>query len=240
MGRTLSLVYGVMCYVMFLITFLGAINFVWMMDGQIFVGGPWVNALLINAALLSAFALQHSIMARQGFKRMWTKIVPLHIERSTYVLMTNVALLLMFRYWQPLPGTIWQIDNTAIGWLLNGIAALGWFTVLISTFLINHFELFGLSQVWSHFRGQTPSPPVFRKPGLYKFVRHPLYLGFIMAFWSTAHMTTAHLFFAIMTTGYILVAIQLEERDLVSYLGEDYKNYRETVPMLVPGVGGRG
>jgi protein-S-isoprenylcysteine O-methyltransferase Ste14 len=235
MARAFVLVYGVVCYAIFLATFLYAIWFVFKMDAQALPpDGSWPMALLINAMVLSAFALQHSLMARQGFKRAWTKVIPKPVERSTYVLFSSLALLLIFRFWQPLPGVVWDVQSPAAKAGLQALFGLGWAVVLISTFLIDHFELFGLKQVWTYFRNQSFQPPKFASPAFYRFVRHPIYLGFIIAFWSTPRMTVHHLFFAVMTLGYILVAIQLEERDLVTFHGEQYQVYRSGVSMLIP------
>ncbi|MBI3873000.1 MAG: isoprenylcysteine carboxylmethyltransferase family protein [candidate division Zixibacteria bacterium] len=234
MARVLAFVYGVICYLVFFATFLYAIWFVWTMDQHSPASGPWQKALAIDAVVLAVFALQHSIMARQGFKRAWTKAIPHPIERSTYVLLASLALLLIIRLWQPLPGVVWNLESSVGHLILQGLFWLGWATVLVSTFLIGHFDLFGLKQVWLFLRGETYQPPAFVKPGLYKFVRHPIYMGFTLAFWSTPHMTTGHLFFAIMTLAYVLVAIQLEERDLITFHGEEYRIYRSGVSMLVP------
>ena len=234
MGRVLALAYGVLCYLVFFGTFCYAAWFVWTMDQLSPSSRTWQIALLIDAAVLSVFALQHSIMARRSFKNVWTKIVPRPIERSTYVLASSLALLLLFWLWQPLPGTVWQVEKSFGRITLTVLFVLGWLTVLLSTFLIDHFDLFGLKQTWRYFQRKDYQPPTFATPGWYRLVRHPIYLGFIVAFWSTPHMTIAHLFFAVMTTGYILVAIQLEERDLVTYYGEQYQIYRSGVSMLVP------
>jgi protein-S-isoprenylcysteine O-methyltransferase Ste14 len=198
---------------------------------------PVGPALGIDAALLGLFAAQHSIMARPWFKDAWTKFVPKVVERSTYVLFSSLALLLLFWKWQPMGGVVWSVDN------LYGYAAIevlygaGWLLVLVATFLINHFDLFGLRQVWFYLICKDYEPPTFRTPGLYKLVRHPLYVGWLMVFWAAPVMTVAHLVFAVMTTAYILVAIQFEERDLVKMHGE-YAEYRKQVPMLIP-IGGR-
>jgi len=234
MGRVLGFLYGVICYVIFLGTFLYAMWFVWTMDTMAAGQTEWLSALIIDAVLLAIFALQHSIMARQGFKRMWTKIVPPPVERSTYVLFTSLALLLMIRFWQPIPGTVWMVENEAGRLILQALFFIGWGIVLVTTFLIDHFDLFGLRQVWCLLRNKPYEPPKFQTPSVYRFVRHPLYVGFIIAFWATPHMTYAHLFFAIMTLAYILVAIQLEERDLVDIHGEPYQVYRSGVSMLMP------
>lgn len=235
MARVSALAYGVICYAIFLGTFLYAIWFVHDMDSLTAApGSPWVMALVIDAIALAVFALQHSIMARQGFKRVWTKVVPRPIERPTYVLFSSAALILMYVIWKPLPGVVWNVESAAGQLILNALYILGWLIVLTSTFLIDHFELFGLKQVWRFYNGKEMDPAKFKSPGYYRFVRHPIYFGFIIAFWSTPTMTTHHLLFSVMTLGYILVAIQLEERDLVTVLGEQYQVYRSGVSMLVP------
>ena len=233
MGRLLILLYGTVCYFLFLGTFLYAIWFVWTMD-EPQPAAPLGRALLINTGLLLLFAIQHSVMARQWFKRAWTKIVPQPVERSTYVLLASLALLAVFHLWQPMSTVIWEVEASAGQLVLQVLFWVGWLLVLVSTFLIDHFELFGFKQVWRHWKSQTFEPPAFRTPGVYKFVRHPLYLGFIVAFWSAPRMTLGHLYFAAVCTAYILVAIQFEERDLVRIHGEDYKVYRSGVSMLVP------
>lgn len=238
MTRTVILVYGVICYVVFLATFLYAVGFVGgfgvptTLDGP--PEGPLWQALSVDAGLLALFAVQHSVMARPGFKRVWTRIVPEPAERSTYVLFSSLALIAMFALWQPIPGSVWSIENPLGRTVAYALFGFGWTLVLVSTFLINHFDLFGLRQVWLHFRGQPYRPLGFVAPGPYKLVRHPLYVGWLFAFWATPEMTAAHLVFALMTTGYILVAIRLEERDLVRQLGARYATYRQQVPMLIP------
>jgi protein-S-isoprenylcysteine O-methyltransferase Ste14 len=239
--RCAVLGYGVISYAIFFATFLYAVGF---------VGGFLVPrsldsapergvgaALLIDAALLGLFALQHSVMARPAFKAWLTRFVPEPAERSTYVLMSSLALIAMFRFWEPIGGVVWSVQNPLGAALLHGGFAFGWLTVLITTFLINHFDLFGLRQVWKFFRGENYVALKFVTPGPYKLVRHPLYVGWLFAFWFTPEMTVAHLVFAILTTAYILIAIQLEERDLVTFHGADYEEYRRKTPMLVPKLG---
>jgi protein-S-isoprenylcysteine O-methyltransferase Ste14 len=236
--RVAFFIYGVLCYAIFLATFLYAVGFIGgfgvpkTLDGP--GTGPLAVSIAIDAALLALFAVQHSVMARRGFKDRWTRIVPPVIERSTYVLLSSVALLLLFWQWRPLGGTIWSVGNPAGRMLLWSLFAFGWALVLVSTFLINHFDLFGLRQVWLSLRGRPYTPLTFGTPGPYRLVRHPLYVGWFFAFWMTPTMTLAHLFFAIMTTAYILVAIQLEERDLIHFHGDSYEQYRRRVPMLIP------
>ena len=235
MKRYAILVYGLVCYAIFFATFLYAIWFVFNMDATPgSVMSPLWERLLVDAGLLSLFALQHSIMARQFFKRTWTTIIPAASERSTYVLFASLALLLLIRFWQPLLGPVWRVENPMGIMALRVLFFVGWALVLISTFLIDHFELFGLKQVWCFFAGKEFKTLGFVTPGPYKFVRHPLYLGFVIAFWSTPTMAAGHLFFAVMTTAYILVAIQLEERDLLKFHGEQYRSYQSSVSMLTP------
>jgi protein-S-isoprenylcysteine O-methyltransferase Ste14 len=233
MKRALALLYGTLCYVVFLAVFLRAIWFVWTMD-SLAPSSAWVSALVIDAVLLGLFAIQHSGMARQGFKRIWTRMVPMAVERSTYVLFASLVLLAVVEFWQPLPGVVWHVQASWAVTLLNVLFWLGWLLLLVCTFLIDHFDLFGLKQVWRYSHGMPYEPPTFKAPGPYRLVRHPLYVGFLIAFWSAPLMTTGHLFFAVMCTGYILVAIQLEEGDLIVYHGEEYKVYRSGVSMIVP------
>jgi protein-S-isoprenylcysteine O-methyltransferase Ste14 len=238
MKRIAALAYGVACYVMFLGTFLYAVGFL----GNVVVPrsidaaaeGPPGEALLVNALLLGAFAVQHSVMARPGFKRWWTRFVPRPVERSTYVLCSNLALILLFWQWRPMGGVLWDVRQPAGRAILYGLFAFGWLTVLGTTCLINHFDLFGLRQVWLYFRGREYTPLGFVTPGPYRWVRHPLYVGWLTAFWATPTMTAAHLVFALGTTVYILIAISFEERDLTSAYGRAYVEYRRRVPMLVP------
>jgi protein-S-isoprenylcysteine O-methyltransferase Ste14 len=241
MRRALALLYGFVCYLVFLYSFLKAVWFVWTMDapGSSARSGSLGGALLVNAALLGAFAIQHSIMARQWFKRGWSKLVPTPVERSTYVLAASLVLLAVVTFWQPMSGVIWEVETTFWQRVINVLFWIGWLQVLVGTFLIDHFDLFGLKQVWKFFRGETYQPPTFGTPGPYRFVRHPIYLGFVIAFWSTPRMTAGHLLFSVLTTAYILLAIQFEERDLVSIHGEQYRVYRSGVSMLLPWPGKR-
>lgn len=233
MKRTTALLYGVSCYLVFFATFLYAVWFVWKLDSKQ-TAAPWPQKLLIDTGLLALFALQHSVMARQGFKRLWTRLVPQPVERSTYVLLASAALLLLFHFWRAMPRVVWQVDNAGSRLILHSLFVLGWMTVLVSTFLIDHFDLMGLKQVWTYWAGRPYQPPGFQTPGLYRWVRHPIYLGFIVAFWSTPVMTIGHLYFAAMCTLYIMVAIQFEERDLVAFHGDAYRLYQSGVSMLTP------
>jgi methanethiol S-methyltransferase len=241
--RILFFIYGVISYLIFFGTFLYAIGFIGSfgvprtLDGE--ASGSFVLNLLIDAGLLTLFAVQHSIMARKWFKDWWTSIVPKPVERSTYVLFSSLALILLFWQWRPLGGVVWSVENSVGVIVLRALFAFGWLLVLVSTFLINHFDLFGLRQVWFYLLGKPYQPLKFGTPALYRIVRHPLYVGWFFAFWMTPVMTFAHLLFAVATTAYILLAIQFEERDLVRELGEDYEAYRRAVPMLVPFTGKR-
>lgn len=238
----LYVLYGLASYATFFVTFLYAIAFV----GDLPVAktidsgvpGPLIPSLVVNAALLGLFAVQHSVMARPAFKRWWTRFVPHAIERSTYVLLASLALILLFTFWAPMPQTVWSLDPGPAATVMNILFWLGWATVLFSTFLINHFELFGLKQVYDRLRRLRAADPQFHTPLLYRLVRHPLYLGFILAFWATPVMTLGHLVFALATLIYILIAIQLEEHDLVAVFGDRYRNYRRQVGMLIPKLGG--
>ncbi|HET8843308.1 MAG TPA: NnrU family protein [Ktedonobacteraceae bacterium] len=237
-GRTLALVYGAFCYLTFLITVLWAIGFVEnLFFPKIIDAGPgasFINAVLIDTLLLALFAIQHSVMARSAFKKWWTRIIPSAIERSTYVLVASLLLLLLYWQWLPIPGTIWNVEQTAGGILLQALSWIGWLIVLLSTFLINHFDLFGLRQVYLNWRGIEYTPVDMKTPVLYKLVRHPLMLGFLIAFWATPHMTVGHFLFSGASTGYILVGIYLEERDLLATHGEAYRRYQQRVSRLLP------
>lgn len=239
MKRFAFLAYGLFSYAVFFASFLYAIGFI----GNFIVPksidsvpeAPLGTALFINALLLGIFAVQHSVMARPAFKRWWTRIVPPAAERSTYVLFSSLALILLFALWEPMGGVIWSITNPtgqAIAW---GLYGLGWAILLYATFAINHFDLFGLRQSWAAFRGREPAPLKFVQPWIYRVVRHPLYVGWLLIVWATPVMTIAHLVFALLATGYILIGIQLEERDLAD-MHPEYRDYKKRVPMLVPSM----
>lgn len=238
LGRVTSFLYGLICYLIFFATFLYAMGFVsnLIVPKSIDSGlpGSLTSAILIDACLLGVFAVQHSVMARKWFKRAWTRVIPQPVERSTYVLLSSLALLLLFWQWRPIGIVIWDVQHPGFRTLLRVLCADGWMLVLASTFLINHFDLFGLRQVWLYLRGKQYTTLKFRTPGPYRLVRHPLYFGWLLAFWMTPTMTAAHLVFALATTAYILLAISFEERDLIADHGETYKRYREQVPMIIP------
>jgi protein-S-isoprenylcysteine O-methyltransferase Ste14 len=237
LSRITAFVYGVVCYLVFFATFLYAIGFLgnFLVPKSIDSGpeAPFLYALAINAVLLALFALQHSVMARPWFKAAWTRIVPSSVERSTYVLFSSLALLLLFWKWEPMGGVIWKVASPDGQLALNALYGLGVLIILAATFLINHFDLFGLRQVWLNLRGVPYTNLSFSTPGLYRIVRHPLYVGWLLMFWAAPVMTVAHLVFAIGTTVYIFIAIQFEERDLVEFHAE-YAEYRRRVPMILP------
>lgn len=240
MNRLLTIGYGVVCYVVFVAAFLYAIGFV----GNFVVPRSIDNgvtastgeAIVVNLVLLGLFAVQHSVMARPAFKRRWTRLVPATVERSTYVLLSSLLLFLLFWQWRTMPAVIWEVTTPAGRVTLYVLFWLGWALALASTFMINHFDLLGLRQVYLAWRGEPYTYIGFRSPLLYRVVRHPLMLGFIIAFWAIPTMTAGHLLFAVATTGYILIAMQLEEHDLVAALGDQYREYRRRVPMLIPGL----
>ncbi len=241
MQRTLAMAYGGLCYLVFFLTFLYLIGF----NGNLLVpkgvdDGTVIGtlpALLVNLVLIALFGMQHSVMARPGFKAAWTRVVPVAIERSTFVLFASLLLVLMFWQWRPMPQVIWDLRGGPVEALLWLVFACGYLLVLLSTFVIDHFDLFGLRQVWFNFRDKSYHHPGFKVTFFYKFVRHPLYLGFIMAFWAAPLMTLGHLVFAAGMTSFILIAVRYEERDLAATLGDDYRRYQQRVPMLVPRPG---
>jgi methanethiol S-methyltransferase len=238
MNKVVSFLYGVVCYLAFFVVFLYLIGFV----GNLFVpksidtgtSVPVAQSVMVNIALLGLFAVQHTIMARPAFKQWWTKFVPVQVERSTYVLVASLLLALLFWQWRPILGEIWNVENTTAKTVLFGIFWLGWGIVLFSSFIISHFDLFGLRQVWLYLSNREYHHLKFQARSLYKLIRHPLMLGIIIAFWATPHMTTGHLVFAITATVYILIGIQFEERDLVHFHGQNYIDYQGRVPMLIP------
>ena len=240
MIKLLVFIYGLIAYAIFFGTLLYAMGFV----GNVVVpksidsgaGGLALEALLINALLLGLFAIQHSGMARRGFKERWTKLIPVPLERSTYVLLSSLSLILLFWQWRPMTETIWQVENAIGSGILTAVFWLGWLLVLGSSFMVSHADLFGLRQVYLHATGKEYRGVGFKTPMMYKYVRHPLYLGFLAAFWATPRMTQGHLLFSAATTGYILVAIQFEERDMMHRFGDTYRSYRKRTPMLLPGM----
>jgi len=238
MKRILALTYGMLAYTFFLGTFLYAV---------LFVGNVWVSktidrgseaqlatAIAIDLAVLGVFAMQHSVMARKSFKRVWTRLVPAPVERSTYVVAASSALGLILSQWKPIPFVVWDLTGTAAAPVIQALFWIGWGVLLLATFLVNHFELFGLAQVWAYAANRRPGSPTFKTPALYRVVRHPIYLGFVIAFWAAPKMTVGHLLFSIGTTGYILLGIYFEERDLIASYGQRYREYRKRVPMLIP------
>jgi protein-S-isoprenylcysteine O-methyltransferase Ste14 len=238
MSRILALGYGVASYLAFLAAFLYAIGFVGNLPVPKSIdsgsSGPPILAALVDALLLLFFAVPHSVMARPAFKRWWTRFIPPPVERSTYVLVSSLSLALLFWQWRPIPGLIWDLSSSVGRWLLAAVFWLGWVVALVSTFLIDHFDLFGLRQVCLFASGRAYLPPAFKVGGFYRYVRHPIMLGFLLAFWATPTMTLGHFLFAVATTAYILIALQLEERDLVGYHGDQYRAYRKQAGVLVP------
>ncbi len=237
-SRLIAFLYGLVAYLTFFVTILYAIGFVAgiAVPKTIDTGAETspAEAILVNLLLMLLFALQHSLMARKRFKQWWTQYVPNSVERSTYVLVASLCLLLLFWQWRPMPAFVWQIDDPDIAVAVAAMSLIGWVIVFTSTFLINHFELFGLHQVTANLAGREMQAPQFRTPLYYKFVRHPIYLGFIIAFWAAPEMSVGHLLFATVTTLYIFVGISLEERDLIELFGDQYRHYRRQVSMLMP------
>jgi protein-S-isoprenylcysteine O-methyltransferase Ste14 len=240
LSRTVALVYGVIAYAVFFASFLYAIPFVggFLVPKTVDTGPaePRAVALAIDVVLVGLFGLHHSVAARAGFKRAWTRLVPVPLERSTYVLTTSLLLDLLFWQWRPLAPVVWTVETPALRAAIWAVFSAGWGILLLSTFMVDHFDLFGLRQVWLHFRGREYTPAPFKTTGFYRFVRHPLLLGVLIAFWATPHMTLGHVVFAGGMTAYILIGVRFEERDLARFLGEDYRRWRERVPMLIPSL----
>ncbi len=238
MGKFIAFLYGLVAYLVFLGSFLYAIGFVTCIAvPKTLDSGPLVpisEAVTIDLLLLGLFAIQHSVMARKEFKQWWTQFVPASVERSTYVLFSSLLLILMFWQWRAVPAVVWQVTNQSLAQALLGLSLVGWLIVLLSTFLINHFELFGLHQITNNLTRRSMPAPQFKTPFFYKVVCHPIYVGFLIAFWATPMMTMGHLLFSIMTTGYIIIGTLLEERDLIAMFGDDYRRYRARVSMLIP------
>ena len=241
MGKLVAFLYGIVAYLVFAIVIVYAIGFVCglVVPKTIDSGpaGPLMESIVINLVLMTIFALQHSVMARPQFKTWWTTIVPKSVERSTYVLLASLALALVFWQWRPIPGVVWEVKEPTLAAFLLYFGLFGWVLVFISTFMINHFELFGLHQVASNLAGKPMPPMKFKAPMLYKVVRHPIYLGFIIFVWATPVMTAGHLLFAAVVTAYIFVGIALEEHDLIAVFGDEYRRYRQRVAMIVPFIG---
>jgi len=244
MQRSLNMLFALVAYAIFFATFLYLIAFVGNIAAvprtvDIGPAAPVAAALVIDVALIALFGVQHSVMARPGFKAWWTRVVPPPAERSVYVLMASAMLIILFAFWRPIEGTVWSVTNPIGAAVLWALFALGWGIVLISTFLLNHFELFGLQQAWLHLRGRQAEPPELRQPMLYKWIAHPLYAGFFLAFWATPRMSYGHLLLAAGMSAYMLIAIRYEERDLTGFYGEDYTRYRKDVGMIFPRFGRR-
>ncbi|MFN7955326.1 MAG: isoprenylcysteine carboxylmethyltransferase family protein [bacterium] len=240
MKRIAAFGYGVLAYALFLVTFLYAIGFLGNFAVPKSIDSPRTGslgaALATDLILLGVFAVQHSVMARPGFKKAWTRIVPASIERSTYVLFSSIALIALFAWWRPLGGIVWELDGVVARTIAQALFATGFATVLVATFLINHFDLVGLRQVWTYLRGREYRPLRFATPGPYRHIRHPLYVGWLLAFWATPTMTATHLLFAVATTAYIAIAVRWEERDLAAVHGAAYRAYQERVPRFIPRI----
>lgn len=242
MKRAIALLYGILCYLIFFVTFLWMILFLG--DFETLVpttvnggaSGPLLQALIVDLALIALFGIQHTVMARKSFKKWWTNLVSKHVERSTYVLFSSVAIVLLLWYWQPLPQTIWEVESTWASLILDWGFWLGWLILFLSTWMIDHFNLFGVKQVWNYMWGSELDPPRFMEPGFYKYVRHPLMLGFMIAFWSISHMTLGHLIFSGGMTLYIFIGVYFEEKTMVRHFGEKYEDYRRRVPKFFPGL----
>jgi protein-S-isoprenylcysteine O-methyltransferase Ste14 len=238
MAGLVAVLFGVVAYgvtlvaILYLIGFTG--NFIVPKSIDSGTAGPLLQSIIVDTLLIGLFAIQHSVMARPGFKRWWTRIVPSSVERSTYVLFASFALLILYWQWQPIPTPVWTVDNPAVAEAVDAIFWLGWVVLVASTFLINHYELFGLSQVFARLFGKQLPDAKFRTPLLYRYVRHPIYLGILLAVWATPEMTVGHLLFALVITAYILIGIQLEEHDLIQQFGDRYRRYRQHAAMLVP------
>lgn len=238
MKRLSAFIYGVISYLIFFGTFLYMILFL----GDLFVpktvnsgvSENWASALIINLGLITLFGIQHTLMARKSFKKKWTKIVAKPIERSTYVLLSSLAILLLLWFWQPITATVWQVDANWASLLLQWGFWLGWLVLFLSTWMIDHFDLFGVKQVWNYLKGRKQNAPPFMEPGFYKYVRHPLMLGFLIAFWSTPHMTAGHLIFSAGMTLYIVIGVYFEEKSMMQRFGEDYEDYKQRVPKFFP------
>ena len=242
MKRILALLYGIICYFIFFATFLWMVLFLGGLESYVpttvnsGVASGWGYALFLNLVLIILFGVQHTVMARKSFKEKWTNLVPQHLERSTYVLFSSVALAALLWFWQPMNGIVWQVDITWASLVLQWGFWLGWLILLLSTFMINHFDLFGLKQVYDYWKGNEPASPNFMEPGFYKYVRHPLMLGFLIAFWSVPTMTVSHLIFSLGMTIYILVGVYFEEKTMIREFGDDYKDYKSRVPKFFPGT----
>ncbi len=242
MKRVAAFIYGVICYLIFFVTFVWMILFLGNFEALVpttvngETAGSVTKSFLINVGLIALFGIQHTLMARKFFKEKWTNIVPKPVERSTYVLFSSLAIILLLWFWQPLPTTIWNVEITWAALVMDWGFWLGWLILFLSTWMIDHFNLFGIKQVWHYMQGKEVNPPQFMEPGFYKYVRHPLMLGFIIAFWSISHMTVGHLIFSTGMTLYILIGVYFEEKKMIRHFGERYEDYRKRVPKFFPGM----